>query len=63
LTGKWVDDLMKDGVIDPAKVVRTAILNAISVASLILTTEALVSEKPEKKKDNVPAPGMSDLEY
>jgi chaperonin GroEL len=63
LTGKWVDDLMKDGVIDPAKVVRTAILNAISVASLILTTEALVAEKPEKKKDNVPAPGMSDLEY
>ncbi len=63
LTGQWVDDLMKDGVIDPAKVVRTAILNAISVASLILTTESLVAEKPEKKKESVPGGGMSDLEY
>jgi Chaperonin GroEL (HSP60 family) len=36
LTGKWVEDLMKDGVMDPAKVVRSAIQNAISIASLLL---------------------------
>lgn len=63
LTDKWVDDLAKEGVIDPAKVVRTAIQNAISVASLILTTESLVSEKPEKKKDTS-QPGMGgDFDY
>jgi len=64
LTGKWVEDLMKDGVMDPAKVVRSAIQNAISIASLLLTTESLVAEKPEKKKEAVPTPGgMGDLEY
>jgi len=64
LTGKWVEDLMKDGVIDPAKVVRSAIQNAISIASLLLTTESLVAEKPEKKKESVPTTGgMGDLEY
>jgi len=39
-------------VIDPTKVVRTALQNASSIASLLLTTEALVSEVPEKKKAN-----------
>ncbi len=43
------EDLMKAGVIDPTKVVRTALQNAASVASLLLTTEALVAEKPEEK--------------
>ena len=42
---------MKAGVIDPAKVVRSALQNASSIASLLLTTEALVSEIPEEKKD------------
>jgi chaperonin GroEL len=56
------EDLVKDGVIDPTKVVRTALTNAASIASLLLTTEALVSEIPEKEKP-VPAPhgpGMDD---
>ncbi len=44
------EDLMKAGVIDPTKVVRTALQNAASVASLLLTTEAMIAEKPEKKK-------------
>jgi chaperonin GroEL len=44
------EDLMKAGVLDPTKVVRTALQNAASVASLLLTTEAAVAEKPEKKK-------------
>jgi chaperonin GroEL len=46
-------DLVRAGVIDPTKVVRTALTNAASIAALLLTTEALVSEIPEKEK---PAP-------
>src|SRR2546422_4587924 len=42
-------DLIKAGIIDPTKVVRTALLNAASVAGLLLTTEAMVAEKPEEK--------------
>jgi chaperonin GroEL len=45
------EDLVKAGVIDPAKVVRNALQNAASIASLLLTTEALVSEIPEDKKE------------
>lgn len=48
-------DLVKDGVIDPTKVVRTALQNAASIASLLLTTEAVVAEIPEKKKEKAPA--------
>ncbi|MEE9213421.1 MAG: TCP-1/cpn60 chaperonin family protein, partial [Thermodesulfobacteriota bacterium] len=42
-------DLVRAGIIDPSKVVRSAIQNAASVAGLLLTTEALVADKPEKK--------------
>jgi len=49
-------DLVAAGVIDPAKVVRNALQNASSIASLLLTTEALVSEIPEEKKE-APMPG------
>ena len=45
------EDLVKAGVIDPAKVVRSALQNASSIASLLLTTEALISEIPEGKPD------------
>ena len=48
------ENLVKAGVIDPAKVVRSALQNASSIASLLLTTEALVSEIPEEKKDAAP---------
>ena len=48
-TGEY-EDLVKAGVLDPTKVVRTALTNAGSIASLMLTTEALVSEIPEEKK-------------
>jgi chaperonin GroEL len=51
------EDLVKAGVIDPAKVVRNALQNASSIASLLLTTEALVSEIPEEKKEAPAAPG------
>ncbi|MBX2812274.1 MAG: chaperonin GroEL [Myxococcales bacterium] len=53
------EDLIKAGVIDPTKVVRTALENAASVASLLLTTEALVAEKP--KKDEPAAPPAPDM--
>ena len=43
------EDLLKAGIIDPTKVVRTALQNAASVASLLLTTEAMVAEKPKKE--------------
>ena len=48
--GEEFEDLMKAGIIDPTKVVRTALQNAASVAGLLLTTEAIVTEKPEEKK-------------
>ncbi len=51
------EDLVKAGVIDPTKVVRTALQNASSIASLLLTTEALVSEIPEKEKTPAGPPG------
>jgi chaperonin GroEL len=49
------EDLAKAGVIDPTKVVRFALQNAASVASLLLTTEAMVAEKPKKE---APMPAM-----
>jgi chaperonin GroEL len=53
------EDLVKAGVIDPAKVVRNALQNASSIASLLLTTEALVSEIPEEKKEAAGGGGHS----
>ena len=49
------EDLVTAGIIDPTKVVRSALQNAASVASLLITTEACVAEKP-KKKERVPMP-------
>jgi chaperonin GroEL len=54
------EDLLKAGIIDPTKVVRTALQNAASVAGLLLTTEAMVAEKPEEKRAPAPAPGGYD---
>jgi chaperonin GroEL len=53
VTGEY-EDLVKAGVVDPTKVTRTALQNAASISALLLTTEALVTELPEKEK---PAPG------
>jgi len=55
------EDLIKAGIIDPTKVVRTALQNAASVAGLLLTTEAMVAEKPESKKSAAPG-GMDDMD-
>ncbi|MCL6448664.1 MAG: chaperonin GroEL [Armatimonadetes bacterium] len=54
LTGEYVN-MIEAGIVDPAKVTRTALQNAASIAAMILTTETLVAEKPEKEKD---MPGM-----
>ena len=50
------EDLMKAGIIDPTKVVRTALQNAASIAGLMLTTEAMVADKPEEKSAMPPMP-------
>jgi len=56
------EDLMKAGIVDPTKVVRTALQNAGSVAGLLLTTEAMVAEKPEEKKmPPMPGGGMEGM--
>jgi len=54
-------DLVKAGIIDPAKVTRSALENAASVAGMILTTEALVTDAPEKKSGAPSAPGGADM--
>ncbi len=57
-------DLVKAGIIDPTKVVRTALQDAASVAGLLVTTEALIAEKPEKKgPPSAPPPGGGDFDY
>ena len=59
--GEYVD-MFKAGIIDPAKVTRSALQNAASIAGLFLTTEAVIAEKPEKEK--VPAaPGGGDMDF
>jgi len=57
------EDLVAAGIIDPTKVVRTALQNAASIAGLLLTTEAAVSEIPEPKKAAPPMPGGDDYDY
>ena len=60
-TGTLVD-MLSAGIIDPAKVTRSALQNASSIAGLLLTTEAIVTEVPEKEKAPAGAPGMDDFE-
>jgi chaperonin GroEL len=63
--GKYVD-MFKAGIIDPTKVVRIALQDAASIAGLLITTEAMVAEKPEKKEPAMPpggAPGMGDMGF
>ena len=66
--GEYVD-LVASGVIDPAKVVRNALQGAASVAGLLITTEAMVAEKPQKKEPAAGGPGggmgggMGDMDF
>jgi len=65
-TGEF-KDLVKAGIIDPTKVVRTALQDAASVAGLLVTTEAMVAERPEKKSAPMPSGGgmggMGDMDF
>jgi chaperonin GroEL len=62
VTGEYVD-LVAAGIIDPTKVVRTALQNASSISGLLLTTDAAVTDAPEPKKAAPPAPGGDDYDY
>ena len=62
---EYVDDMMKAGIIDPTKVARTALQNAASVASLLLTTDCMIAEKPKEKSQMPmmpPGGGMGGME-
>ena len=61
-TGEY-QDLVKVGIIDPAKVVRTALQDAASVASLLITTEALIAEKPKREKATAMPGGTGDMDF
>ncbi|MBV9304661.1 MAG: chaperonin GroEL, partial [Acidobacteriaceae bacterium] len=62
-TGQF-EDLVKSGVIDPTKVTRSALQHAASISALMLTTEAMIAEVPEKKAAAAPAPGHGpDMDY
>lgn len=63
-------DMFKAGIIDPTKVVRTALQDAASVAGLLITTEAMIAEKPERKSPPMPGGGgmggmggMGDMDF
>jgi chaperonin GroEL len=59
--GEYVD-MFKAGIIDPAKVTRSALQNAASIAGLFLTTQAVIAEKPEKNQAPA-APGGGDMDF
>src|SRR4051794_9873804 len=64
-TGEYVD-MIKSGIIDPAKVTRSALQNAASIAALFLTTEAVIADKPEKAPaggGGMPGGGMGDMDF
>jgi chaperonin GroEL len=63
-TGEYVD-LIKEGIIDPAKVTRSALQNAASIAALFLTTEAVIADKPEKAAPAMPGGdgGMGGMDF
>lgn len=60
LTEEYVD-MVKAGIVDPLKVTRSALQNAASIASMLLTTEALIAEIPEKKENMPPMPNMGGM--
>ena len=60
--GEYVD-MIKTGIIDPAKVTRSALQNAASIAGLFLTTEAVVADKPEKAAPAMPGGDMGGMDF
>jgi len=60
-TGQY-EDLFQSGIVDPTKVTRSALQNAVSIASLVLTTEAVITDIPEEEKPSMPGGGMGGME-
>ena len=60
-TGQY-EDLFQSGIVDPTKVTRSALQNAVSIASLLLTTEAVITDIPEEEKPSMPGGGMGGME-
>jgi len=60
-TGQY-EDLFQSGIVDPTKVTRSALQNAVSIASLVLTTEAVVADAPEEEKPSMPGGGMGGMD-
>ena len=61
-TGEYVD-MIKSGIIDPAKVTRSALQNAASIAALFITTEAVITDKPEPKGAMTPSAAGGDMDF
>ena len=59
LTGEYVD-MLAEGIVDPAKVTRSAVENAASIAAMVLTTEAMITDKPEPESASAMPPGGMD---
>jgi chaperonin GroEL len=62
LSGEYLD-MIEAGILDPAKVTRGALENAASIAAMILTTEALITDLPEENAPPMPGGGMPDMGY
>ncbi|HEY2924371.1 MAG TPA: chaperonin GroEL [Candidatus Eisenbacteria bacterium] len=60
-TGQY-EDLFESGIVDPTKVTRSALQNAVSIASLVLTTEAVITDAPEEEKPSMPGGGMGGMD-
>jgi len=60
-TGQY-EDLFQSGIVDPTKVTRSALQNAVSIASLVLTTEAVITDIPEEEKPSMPGGSMGGME-
>src|SRR3989441_4461426 len=60
-TGQY-EDLFESGIVDPTKVTRSALQNAVSIASLVLTTEAVIADAPEEEKPSMPGGGMGGMD-
>jgi chaperonin GroEL len=61
--GERYIDMIQAGIVDPAKVTRSAVENAASIAGMILTTEALITDKPEEKSQAMPGGPMGGMDY
>ena len=57
----YTDDMFRSGIIDPVKVARGGLQHAVSTVGMFLTTEAVITDKPEPEKPDMPAPGMGGM--